>query len=279
MPAPSSFPRSSPAPLGLAAVLGCALLLGAPVLRGAVLYIQADLQMLNDSSQLAQSGWTLQAIAKDSDTSTSQTVGVTSAGSAAGISAALISTVKWESRGGTAVEGRSIIAGTSYNGVLSDFWFTRAMTATFRISGLRTDGTVYSLRTWHNDSYSYSGNQGFAAGGGTVASSILGGTILTSSSGLVTNLQSTQTDGAFTPSTLSFTASAATTDIIFSRTGGNIVSLPFNGFELGLASGGGGASAVPDAPSPWLVPLGAAALVLGRSLTARASGRFRLRRR
>lgn len=277
MRAPSSCLRSSPAPLGLAAALGCALLLGAPVLRGAVLFIQADLQMLSDSSQVAQSGWTLQAIAKDSDTSTSQAVGVTSAGSAAGISAALISTVKWESRGGTAVEGRSIIAGTSYNGVLSDFWFTRAMTATFRISGLLTDGTVYSLRTWHNDSYTI--NQGFAAGGGTVASSILGGTILTSSSGLVTNLQSTQSDGAFTPSILSFTASAATTDIIFTRTGGTITALPFNGFELGLASGGGGASAVPDAPSPWLVPLGAAALVLGRSLRARASGRFRPRRR
>ena len=227
--------------------------------------------MLNDSSQLAQSGWTLQAIAKDSDTSTSQAVGVTAAGTAAGISAALISTVKWESRGGTAVEGRSIIAGTSYNGVLSDFWFTRAMTATFRISGLLTDGTVYSLRTWHNDSYTI--NQGWAAGGGTVASSILGGTILTSSSGLVTNLQSTQTDGAFTPSTLTFTASSATTDIIFTRSGGSITAILFNGFELGLASGGGGTSAVPESASRWLVPLGAVMLALGRALTVRSAGR------
>jgi hypothetical protein len=236
-----------------------------------VYFIQADLQMLNDGSQLAQSGWTLQAIAKDSDPSTSQSVGVTAAGSAAGISAALISTVKWESRGGTAVEGRSIIAGTSYNGVLSDFWFIRAMTATFRISGLLTDGTVYSLRTWHNDSYTI--NQGFAAGGGTVASSILGGTILTSSSGLVTNLQSTQTDGAFTPSTLTFTASSANTDIIFTRTGGSITALPFNGFELGLASGGGGAAAVPESASRWLVPLGAVMLALGRALTVRSAAR------
>lgn len=275
MKSPTSFPGSSPAPLGLAVALGCALLLGAPVVRGAVLFIQADLQMLNDGSQLAQSGWTVQAIAKDSDTSTSQSVGVTAAGSAAGISAALISTVKWESRGGTAVEGRSIIAGTSYNGVLSDFWFTRAMTATFRLSGLLTDGTVYSLRTWHNDSYTI--NQGFGAGGGTVSSTIVGGTILTSSAGLVTNLQSTQTDGAFTPSSLTFTASAATTDIIFTRTGGSITALPFNGFELGLATGGGGSSAVPDAPSRWLLPLGALALALGRSLTARPSGRFRPR--
>lgn len=275
MKSPTSFTRSSPAPFGLAVALGCALLLGAPVVRGAVLFIQADLQMLNDGSQLAQSGWTVQAIAKDSDTSTSQSVGVTAAGSAAGISAALISTVKWESRGGTAVEGRSIIAGTSYNGVLSDFWFTRAMTATFRLSGLLTDGTVYSLRTWHNDSYTI--NQGFGAGGGTVSSTIVGGTILTSSAGLVTNLQSTQSDGAFTPSSLTFTASAATTDIIFTRTGGSITALPFNGFELGLATGGGGSSAVPDAPSRWLLPLGALALALGRSLTARPSGRFRPR--
>lgn len=257
--------------------MGCALLLGTPVLRGAVFFIQADLQMLSYSSQLDQSGWTLQAIAKDSDVSTSQSVGVTATGASAGVSAALISTVKWESRGGTAVEGRSIIAGTAYNGVLSDFWFTRAMTATFRISGLLTDGTVYSLRTWHNDSYT--SNQGFSAGGGSVSSSILGGTILTSSAGLVTNLQNTQTDGAFTPSTLTFTASAATLDIIFTRTGGSITALPFNGFELGLASGGGGASAVPDTASPWLVPLGAAALAFGRLLSVRSAPRLRLGRR
>ena len=271
-------PENASQPLRPAAALGLAVLLCSSGLRGAVFFIQTDLQMLNDATQLAQSGWTLNAIAKDSDTSTSQAVGVTAAGSAAGISATLISTLKWESRGGTAVEHRSIIAGTSYNGVLSDFWFTRAMTATFRLSGLQTDGTVYSLRTWHNDSYTI--NEGFGAGGGTVSSSILGGTILTSSAGLATNLRSTQTDGAFTPSTLTFTASAATTDIIFTRTGGTITALPFNGFELGLATaGGGGTSAVPDAPSRWLLPLGAAALVLGRSLTGRPSHRFRPRRR
>ena len=271
-------PGNASQPLRHAVALGLAVLLCSSGLRGAVFFIQTDLQMLNDATQLAQSGWTLNAIAKDSDTSTSQAVGVTAAGSAAGISATLISTLKWESRGGTAVEHRSIIAGTSYNGVLSDFWFTRAMTATFRLSGLQTDGTVYSLRTWHNDSYTI--NEGFGAGGGTVSSSILGGTILTSSAGLATNLRSTQTDGAFTPSTLTFTASAATTDIIFTRTGGTITALPFNGFELGLATaGGGGTSAVPDAPSRWLLPLGAAALVLGRSLTGRPSHRFRPRRR
>jgi len=271
-------PENASQPLRPAVALGLAVLLCSSGLRGAIFFIQTDLQMLNDATQLAQSGWTLNAIAKDSDTSTSQAVGVTAAGSAAGISATLISTLKWESRGGTAVEHRSIIAGTSYNGVLSDFWFTRAMTATFRLSGLQTDGTVYSLRTWHNDSYTI--NEGFGAGGGTVSSSILGGTILTSSAGLATNLRSTQTDGAFTPSTLTFTASAATTDIIFTRTGGTITALPFNGFELGLATaGGGGTSAVPDAPSRWLLPLGAAALVLGRSLTGRPSHRFRPRRR
>ncbi len=106
-----------------------------------------------------------------------------------------------------------------------------------------------------------------------MASSILGGTILTSTAGLVTNLRSTQTDGAFTPSTLTFTASSATTDIIFTRTGGSITALPFNGFELGLASGGGGASAVPEEASRWFVPLGAVMLALSHLLTVRSAGR------
>ena len=75
------------------------------------------------------------------------------------------------------------------------------MSFTMAFSGLST-GATYRVRTWHNDSYSL--NAGFAAGGGTVPISASGATVVSSTSGTVTNRRGAQTDSAFGIAAMTF---------------------------------------------------------------------------
>ena len=121
------------------------------------------------------------------------------------------------------------LSGTTFNDVVSDLWVTRTMSFTMAFSGLST-GATYSLRTWHNDSYSL--NAGFAAGGGTVPISASGATVVSSTSGTVTNRRGAQTDSAFGIAAMTFIPSVADPQITYTRVGGSITALPVSGVEV-----------------------------------------------
>ncbi|MBU6308571.1 MAG: hypothetical protein KJS77_02365 [Planctomycetes bacterium] len=121
------------------------------------------------------------------------------------------------------------MTGTSFNDVVSDLWVTRTMSFTMAFSGLST-GVTYGIRTWHNDSYN--SNQGFAAGGGTVQLSASGATVVSSTTGTVTNLRGAQTASAFGIASIEFTPTVSNPQITFTRVGGSITALPVNGVEM-----------------------------------------------
>jgi hypothetical protein len=179
--------------------------------------------------QNTQAGWTAQAAIRDTG---SLTVGLTptAAGLASGIGATMVSTVKWEARGGDGwPDERALVSGTSFDAVVSDLWFTRTMSFSIQFTGL-TAGSNYRIRTWHNDSYT--ANEGFAAGGGIVTPSITGATVLSSANGTVTNRRGVQTDAAFGIADLQFIAIIANPVVTYTRTGGSINALGVNGVEL-----------------------------------------------
>ena len=192
--------------------------------------VLSDLQLSGSpAGQVTQPGWVAQDVIKLSGT-TSLPLTPTAGGSAAGITAALVAGGNWESRGGTA-EGRDLVAGTSFNAVVSDLWVTRTMSFEVVLGGL-VAGSTYRMRTWHNDSYNQ--NQGFAAGGGTVQISATGASIVSSTSGTVTNLRGTQTDAAFGIATVTFVPAVANPRISLTRVGGSITALPVNGVEIAV---------------------------------------------
>ena len=200
---------------------------GMPARAGTVV-ILSDLQMSGSpAGQVTQPGWFAQNINKLSGT-TSLPLNPTASGSAAGIAAVLVATGNWESRGGTA-EGRDPVTGTSFNDVVSDLWVTRTMSFTMAFSGLST-GVTYGVRTWHNDSYN--SNQGFAAGGGSVQLLASGATVVSSTSGTVTNLRGAQSNSAFGIASIQFTPTVTNPQITFTRVGGAITALPVNGVEM-----------------------------------------------
>ena len=190
--------------------------------------VRSDLQMAgNPAGQFTQPGWFAQEVIKLSGT-TALPLNPTASGSSAGIAAALIAGGQWESRGGSA-EGRDPVTGTTFNDVVSDLWVTRTMSFTMAFSGLST-GATYRVRTWHNDSYN--ANEGFAAGGGTVQLSASGATVVSSTSGTVTNRRGAQTDSAFGIAAMTFIPSVANPQITYTRVGGSITALPVNGVEV-----------------------------------------------
>jgi hypothetical protein len=200
---------------------------GMPARAGTVV-ILSDLQMSGSpAGQVTQPGWFAQNVDKFSGT-TSLPLTPSASGSAEGIAASLVASGNWESRGGTA-EGRDPVTGTSFNDVVSDLWVTRTMSFTMAFSGLST-GVTYGIRTWHNDSYN--SNQGFAAGGGTVQLSASGATVVSSTSGTVTNLRGAQSDSAFGIASMEFTPTVSNPEITFTRVGGAITALPVNGVEM-----------------------------------------------
>ena len=190
--------------------------------------IRSDLQLAGTpSGQLTQPGWFAQDVIKISGT-TSLPLNPTASGSSAGIAAALIAGGEWESRGGSA-EGRDPVTGTSFNDVVSDLWVTRRMSFTMGFLGLDT-GATYRVRTWHNDSYN--SNEGFAAGGGIVQLSASGATVVSSTSGTVTNRRGAQTDSAFGIAAMTFIPTVSNPQITYTRVGGSITALPVNGVEV-----------------------------------------------
>ena len=103
------------------------------------------------------------------------------------------------------------------------------MSFTMDFSGLST-GVTYGVRTWHNDSYN--SNQGFAAGGGSVQLLASGATVVSSTSGTVTNLRGAQSNSAFGIASIQFTPTVTNPQITFTRVGGGITALPVNGVEM-----------------------------------------------
>jgi len=190
--------------------------------------VLSDLQLAGSpAGQVTQPGWFAQDVVKFSGTTTLPLT-PTASGSAAGITAALVAGGNWESRGGTA-EGRDPVAGTSFNDVVSDLWVTRTTSFTATLSGL-TPGQTYRIRTWHNDSYNI--NEGFATGGGAVQIAPTGATVVSNTSGTVTNRRGTQTDAAFGIASLTFIPTVSNPQIGYTRVGGGISAMPVNGVEL-----------------------------------------------
>lgn len=190
--------------------------------------ILSDLQRAgNPAGQVTQPGWFAQEVILFSGT-TSLPLNRTASGSSAGVAATLIAGAQWESRGGSA-DGREPVTGTTFNDVVSDLWATRMMSFTMAFSGLST-GTTYRVRSWHNDSYN--SNAGFAAGGGIVQLSASGATVVSSTSGTVTNLRGAQTNSAFGIASIQFTPTVPNPEITFTRVGGSITALPVNGVEV-----------------------------------------------
>ncbi|MBM4010236.1 MAG: hypothetical protein FJ286_02475 [Planctomycetes bacterium] len=234
--------------IGYRLAVVAAALTAVPAAAETILVI-SDLQLAGSpAGQLTQPGWFGQNVIKLSGTTT-LALNPTASGSAAGITAALVAGGNWESRGGSA-EGRDLVAGTSFNDVVSDLWVTRTMSFTAMLSGLAT-GQTHRIRTWHNDSYNI--NQGFAAGGGTVQLSATGATIVTTANGTVTNLRGSQSDSNFGIASLTFIPTVANPQIGFTRVGGSITALPVNGMELT-------AVAVPE-PAPLVVSIGGLAFI------------------
>ena len=189
--------------------------------------VSADLQGSGYSGQLAQPGWQIAEVVPAGASGT-QTLPLTVAGTASGIQATLVSAANWAGRGGPE-PSRGYVAGTSFDGVVSDLWFTRVMTFELQLAGL-VPNSSYRVRTWHNDSYTI--NQGAAAGGGTVRASLSGGTASTVVDGTITNLYGSQTDANFVATSMTFQPSSSNATVTFTRNGGGFDGVPLNGVEL-----------------------------------------------
>lgn len=216
----------------------------APLVAGTIL-VSADLQMLGYPGQLAQPGWQVTEVF-GGGVDGSQPLLLTPAGAASGISATLLTAGSWYSRGGPDAD-RAYVQGTSFDGVVSDLWFTRDMTFSLALTGLMA-GESYLLRAWHNDSYTLNG--GAAAGGGTVHPTLSGGTVTSSADGTVTNLYGIRNDADFGITEMLFQPSSSIATVTFTRNGGSFNGVPLSGVELTV-------DAVPE-PSMWA--MGAAGL-------------------
>jgi len=227
--------------------------------RAEVAILAGDLQSL---SAITQPGWNGLGLSVDVVSSGTQLLQTTAAGTSAGITATLDGGASWNGRGPD--RDRSAVLGTSFDDVVSDLWFNRQMTATLYLSGLTT-GTSYTLRAWHNDSYSV--NEGAAAGGGTVTPGLVGGTVTSATNGTVTNLRGTQTDAAFGITTLVFTSTSSTAAITFTRNGGSFVGIPMSGIQLTTA-------VVPEPVVNGVLVLGAVGLFAARRSRGRTVDRL-----
>lgn len=128
-----------------------------------------------------------------------------------------------------------------------DLWFNRQLSLTLSLAGLAV-GTQYEFQAWHNDSYMV--NEGAAAGGGAVAPSLTGGTVISSGNGTITNLRGGQSDAAFGITSLVFAPTGSTATITLTRNGGSFTGVPLSGIELATAA----------VPEPESLALGAVAL-------------------
>ena len=212
--------------LALSLAAGLTSLVG--TMRAQSIQIQSDLEMSPAGpGEVTQPGWITQGVAKISNTNSSSLT-PTQSGLDAGIAASVVGNTNWESRGGF-IEGRALVTGTSFNDLVSDFWAIRNLSFNLNFSGLAI-GATYVLRSWHNDSYT--GNQGFAAGGGIVRLSATDATVLSEVDGTVTNLSGSQSDSNFGIASISFVPTSSTAQITFTRIGGSITALPVNGLQL-----------------------------------------------
>ncbi|MFM7206586.1 MAG: PEP-CTERM sorting domain-containing protein [Planctomycetaceae bacterium] len=201
---------------------------GAVPAAATTVLVSADLQGLNYPGQLTQTGWQVAEVAP-AGSAGSQSLPLSASGSAAGITATLVTTGSWFGRGGPD-SSRGYVAGTSFDGVVSDLWFTRdTMSFTLQLAGLLS-GTSYTVRAWHNDSYTI--NEGAAAGGGTVHPSLSSGTVLASTDGTVSNLYGTRTNANFGVTSMSFQPASSTAVVTFTRNGGSFNGVPLSGVEL-----------------------------------------------
>lgn len=183
--------------------------------------------------QVTQSDWFAQEAMRDT-ASLSLSLTPTASGLAAGVGASMVSTVKWESRGGDQYpDDRQQVSGTSFDAVVSDFWVTRVNHFDLAFTGLSV-GVTYRLRTWHNDSYSQ--NEGFAAGGGTITPTLSGANWVSGTNGTVTRLQGAQSDAAFGITELIFIPTISDPTVTYTRSGGSIAAIPVNGVELTTAT-------------------------------------------
>lgn len=212
---------------GVAAIILLTAGLGLPVACGEVMLVAADLQSL---SAVTQGGWT--GIGRDVDTPLSpvQALAPTAVGSAVGITATLGCDTTWNARGQD--RDRAAVAGTNFDGVVSDLWFTRSLSYSVTLGGLAA-GTQYTLRGWHNDSYTV--NEGAAAGGGIVTPTLSGGTLVAAANGTITNLSGSRTDAAFGIATLVFTATSSSAVVTMTRSGGSFTGIPVSGLQLTTA--------------------------------------------
>ena len=189
--------------------------------------VSADLQGSGYSAQLAQPGWQIAEVAPAGSSGT-QTLPLTATGTGSGITATLVSAADWAGRGGPD-PSRGYVQGTSFDGVLSDLWFTRVMTFQLQLAGL-VPTSSYVVRTWHNDSYTLNG--GAAAGGGTVHASLAGGTVSAAVDGTITNLSGSLTDASFVATSLTFQPSSTSATVTYTRNGGGFTGVPLSGVEL-----------------------------------------------
>lgn len=220
--------------------------------RGEVLLVRADCQ---PEIAVTQPGWTPNEIPLAGNPAI-QVLALTASGSAAGITATLDGGDNWSSRGNQS--DRATVQGTTFNDVVADLWFNRQNSFTLTLTGLLT-GTQYTVRSWHNDSYTL--NAGAAAGGGSVVPSVTGGLVLTATNGTITNLRGSQTDSAFGIMTLGFTATASTAVVTMTRVGGDFTGVPLSGLEVMTMA----------VPEPGSVPL----LALAAAIFAACRRRFR----
>ena len=198
--------------------------------------VSVDLQKLNQSDQVSQPGWQVAEISRDGASGT-QPLPVTPLGSASGVGATLVTSGNWWARGGPSEAApRGLVQGTSLDGVLSDLWFTRDLSFSLQLSGLAV-GQTYTLRAWHNDSYTNTSDGGSAAGGGTVQASLTGGTVSAAVDGTITNLFGSLTDTDFVATSMTFQPSSSTAAVTFTRIGGGFTGVPLNGVELLAVSG------------------------------------------
>ena len=226
---PAIFPCKSGRLWGVFAMLvgvfSCSLVGATPVL------MNVDLQMVGAVGQITQSGWQAAEIGPN-PVSGNQSLPLTVSGSGAGITAMLATTGNWEGRGGS-TERRGVVSGTSFDGIVSDLWFTRVMNFSLQLGGLDT-GKTYAVRAWHNDPYL--DNQGASAGGGSVRASLSGATLVSRTDGTVTNLYGTQNDAAFGITQITFAPTSSSVSVTFTRTGGSFTGVPVSGMELTLVS-------------------------------------------
>jgi hypothetical protein len=192
--------------------------------RGEVTLVAADLQSL---VSVTQPGWSGMGGDVNIVLPAVQVLALTASGSAAGITATLDGVSNWNPRGPD--RDRAAVVGTTFNDVVSDLWFTRSLSYSLTLGGL-VQGTRYTLRAWHNDSYTI--NTGAAAGGGTVTPTLTGGTIMASTTGAITNLYGLQTDASFGVAMLEFTADGTGATITMTRSGGDFTGIPVSGLQV-----------------------------------------------